>query len=213
MKRANKQLIQAANEIKTPLAFLSLIIIISEGILLYLISKADGTDLTILVIMIAVIPVASLIVFYLLYKNIPNTYQTVSQGAEDMAKFASKSLGEKRARLRNQNENITMLKGRWDSKWYLEGEDNPYVNDNIYIEEIDGNEIFGKGEDLKGVYEFEGLYLRGVLSLVYKYRNYPMAGVIVLKVGLRNKTAKGKWYGYLVEDEINGGKVEWEKIS
>jgi hypothetical protein len=65
----NKQLIQAASEIKTPLAFLALVIIVTEGIFLYLASKATGGDFTILVVAAAFLPFCSLSVFYFLYRN------------------------------------------------------------------------------------------------------------------------------------------------
>ena len=159
---------------------------------------------------------AVLALFYSLFKLNPweqsVLYTRLTDATEDMADFASKNLQKQRTRLRSKDKDISNLKGRWDAKWYLDGEEEPYVDDEIVIEEIVGNEVHGHGMDTKGTYDFEGLFLRGVLSLVYNYRNFPMAGVVVLKVGLRGRNAKGKWYGYLVEDRIDGGKVTWKKL-
>ena len=41
--------IKALKEIKTPLAFLSLVVLISEAVLLYLMTKVSGGNLTILI--------------------------------------------------------------------------------------------------------------------------------------------------------------------
>lgn len=142
-------------------------------------------------------------------KATDKTYDKISDATDDLMD----EIDESRARLRT-NVDISGLKGQWSATWFLEGKEEPYVEDNIWIEEIKGNEIHGKGVDKKGTYEFEGLYFRGVLALVYKYieEGYSMAGVIVLKVGPLSKSAKGKWYGYLAEDEINGGEVVWKQI-
>ncbi|MDX1671903.1 MAG: hypothetical protein R3211_06140 [Balneolaceae bacterium] len=153
--------------------------------------------------------------FYSLFQLKPmgqsKTYNELTNATEEMAEYAS--LEHKRSRMRVADVDLEGLKGHWSSTWYLEGEEEPYVEDDIWIEEINGNEVHGKGKDSKGTYEFEGLYLRGVLTLVYKYieEGFSLAGVIVMKVGPRSKTARGKWYGYLVEDEINGGDVIWKQ--
>jgi len=64
----NVKLIKAANEIKTPLAFLALFIIITEGVILFLAGQATGGDFTVLVISAALLPFAALLVFYFLYR-------------------------------------------------------------------------------------------------------------------------------------------------
>lgn len=56
-------------EIRTPLAFLSLVIIATEGLLYSLIGKADGADLTVLTISMALLPFACLGIFYFLFKD------------------------------------------------------------------------------------------------------------------------------------------------
>lgn len=154
--------------------------------------------------------------FYSLFGLKPSAqhraYKKVEKVTEDMADMAM--VEHKRARLHVSDVDIGGLQGHWRASWYLEGDHDPYVEDDVWIDEIKGNEVYGRGKDNKGTYEFEGLHLRGVLTLVYKYteEGYSLAGVIVLKVGPRSKTARGKWYGYLVEDEINGGKVVWSKV-
>jgi hypothetical protein len=65
----NIKAISALKEIKTPLAFLSLVVLVAEGILLYLMKKATGFDLTILIIGCILLPFACLVVLYLLYKD------------------------------------------------------------------------------------------------------------------------------------------------
>jgi len=62
------KLVKAASEIKTPLAFLALFIIITEGVILFLAGKATGGDFTALVISAALLPFAALLVFFLLYR-------------------------------------------------------------------------------------------------------------------------------------------------
>jgi len=42
----NPKAISALKEIRTPLAFLSLVVLVAEGILIYLAKKATGVDLT-----------------------------------------------------------------------------------------------------------------------------------------------------------------------
>lgn len=162
------------------------------------------------------IGVALFALFYSVFKLNPfeksQIYGKAKEHTEEAVEFAK--LEHSRSRMRNIDTDIRALKGHWRAQWFLEGIEEPYVEDEIWINEVAGNEIHGKGIDKKGTYEFEGLYLRGVLNLVYKYteQGYSLAGVIVLKVGAKSKTARGKWYGYLEEDEINGGNVEWEKI-
>ena len=52
--------LKSLKEIKTPLAFLSLVVLVAEGILLYLMKKATGTDLTILLVGCVLLPFACL---------------------------------------------------------------------------------------------------------------------------------------------------------
>jgi len=208
----NKELIQAAGSIKTPLSFLALVIIITEGILLYLAQNAQGVDFTILVAAMALLPFMTLGVFYFMFKSTVRTRtEEGHNAAARLAEFASE-------RLRKEDKplpDISGLQGTWKSTWYLEGDKEPYVEDHVWIEGIKENKVQGHGEDEKGLYNFEGFYERGVLTLVYKYvdRGYSLAGVIVLEVGALSKKAEGKWYGYLIEGKINGGSVEWEKLS
>ncbi len=65
-----KELLEAAGKIKTPIALLTVVIIFTEIILIYLIEKSTGTDFTILVIAIAALPFSVLFVLSYLYKNI-----------------------------------------------------------------------------------------------------------------------------------------------
>ncbi|MGD8358175.1 MAG: hypothetical protein PVG42_08970 [Lysobacterales bacterium] len=65
----DKDLVRAANEIKTPLAFLALAILVTESILVVLAGKAQGTNLTILVIACAALPFFLLFIFYLMFKG------------------------------------------------------------------------------------------------------------------------------------------------
>jgi len=62
-------MIDALKGIRTPLAFLSLVVLAAEGILLYLMNKVDGANTTILIIGCMLLPFACLLVLYLLYKK------------------------------------------------------------------------------------------------------------------------------------------------
>lgn len=205
-------MISAASEIKTPLSFLALTILITEGILFALVRNAEGFDFTILVIAMTLLPFAVLIVFHSLFKNSVNT--RVREGhyaAIKVVDFVDDEINRKE----DFQVDIMGIKGTWKSTWYLEESDEPYVKDHIWIEGIRNNKVYGKGIDDKGTYEFEGFYIRGILTLVYKYvdKGYSLAGVIVLKIGPLAKKAHGKWYGFLVEGDINGGDVKWEQVS
>lgn len=213
MSRIDKGLVQAASTIKTPLSFLALVILVTEGLLYYLSSNAEGGDFSVLVWAIALLPFAALAVFFLLFRGSMST--KVSKGHEagiNALNFAAEELEKSK---NSQQTNIGGIKGTWKSTWYLEGDDDPYVSDHVWIEGIKENKVYGKGTDDKGTYEFEGFYVTGILTLVYKYihTGYSLAGVIVLKIGPLAKTAHGKWYGFLKEGEINGGNVEWELLS
>ena len=61
-------MITALKEIKTPLAFLSLVVLVAEAILLYLMKQAAGVDLTILTVGCVSLPFACLVVLYFLYR-------------------------------------------------------------------------------------------------------------------------------------------------
>ncbi len=63
----NPKTINALKEIKTPLAFLSLVVLVAEVILVYLSEKVTGTDLTILIVGCLLLPFTCLLTLYLMY--------------------------------------------------------------------------------------------------------------------------------------------------
>lgn len=79
----NSKTISALKEIKTPLAFLSLVVLVAEGILLYLMKKATGIDLTILIVGSVLLPFACLVTLYFLYRQ-PSEHVATLAVKEDM---------------------------------------------------------------------------------------------------------------------------------
>lgn len=67
--------IKSLKEIKTPLAFLSLTIVATEGLLYLLIEKVDGVNLTLITIGMLLFPFAILFTFYHLFKCPPNGFE------------------------------------------------------------------------------------------------------------------------------------------
>jgi len=63
------KIFQNLKEVRTPLSFLALAICIVEGLLYTLIDRASGTNLTILIIGMILLPFAILLVFYLMFKD------------------------------------------------------------------------------------------------------------------------------------------------
>jgi len=61
--------IKSLKEVRTPIAFLSLMIVMIEGALLFFGQKAEGTDFTIIVVGVIVLPFVCLLVLYLMYRN------------------------------------------------------------------------------------------------------------------------------------------------
>lgn len=205
------KLIKVAKEIKTPLSFLALVIIITEALLLVLGTKSSGIERILLIVAMILVLFATLGIFYLYVKNIHARAEEGQNAAQKVVDFASERLQDED----KPQPDISGLYGTWKSTWYLDGEEEPYVEDHVWIKGIRENKIMGKGEDDKGIYNLEGFFERGILTLVYKYvdRGYSLTGVIVLEVGPLSKSASGQWYGYLIEGKINGGRVEWEQIS
>lgn len=68
-------LIKSFKEIRTPLAFLSLALISTEGLLYALIDKVDGLNTTLLTIGMVLMPFVILLVFYQLFKQRPNGFE------------------------------------------------------------------------------------------------------------------------------------------
>ncbi len=64
-----KDLINAVSGIKTPLAFLALVILCIEVIFLFMAKNATGTNLTILTSAIAILPFFVLLTFFILYRK------------------------------------------------------------------------------------------------------------------------------------------------
>ena len=65
----NANAIKSLKEIRTPLAFLSLIVLVAEAVLLYLMKKATGSDLTILLVGCVLLPFACLLTMYLMSRQ------------------------------------------------------------------------------------------------------------------------------------------------
>ena len=65
----NANAIKSLKEIKTPLAFLSLTVLVAEAVLLYLMKKARGSDLTILLVGCVLLPFACLLTMYLMSRQ------------------------------------------------------------------------------------------------------------------------------------------------
>ena len=74
----NPKAISALKEIRTPLAFLSLVVLVAEGILIYLAKKATGVDLTVLIIGAILLPFACLVTLYLMYQPRPGQIATLA---------------------------------------------------------------------------------------------------------------------------------------
>ena len=68
-------IVKGLKEIKTPLAFLSLSIIVTEGLLYSLINKGEGLDLTLLTAGMVLLPFAILLIFYLLFRTSQNDFE------------------------------------------------------------------------------------------------------------------------------------------
>ena len=83
--------IKSLKEIKTPLSFLSLAIIVTEGLLYSLIEKAEGLNLTLVTIGMVALPFFILVIFYLLSKNKSNGFE----GGEVVDK-SSKNIQERK---------------------------------------------------------------------------------------------------------------------
>lgn len=81
--------IKNLKEIRTPLAFLSLVIIATEGLLYSLIGKANGTNLAVLTISMALLPFACLGVFYFLFKNQMSGYEGGGEVIDEHTKHKS----------------------------------------------------------------------------------------------------------------------------
>ena len=88
-----KDLVEAANQIKTPLGLLALVIIVTEGLMLILIRKSSGIDFTIIVIAMVLLPFTCLGVFYGLYKGKMSEQPDVIQKIKD--DVTNKPTGEK----------------------------------------------------------------------------------------------------------------------
>jgi len=84
----NPKTITSLKEIRTPLSFLSLVVIVAEGILFYLMKKATGVDLTILILGCVLLPFACLVTLYFLYKQ-PPSMQVPTLAVKDDVKAPS----------------------------------------------------------------------------------------------------------------------------
>lgn len=82
--------IKSLKEIKTPLSFLSLVIIATEGLLYSLIGSGTETQKTIITIGMVVLPFAILFTFYKLFKPVGNGFE----GAELKVEEENKEIGK-----------------------------------------------------------------------------------------------------------------------
>lgn len=68
---ANKGWDKTISAVKTPLGFFSLVILVSEGLLLYLAKGATGTNITVLTVGCVLLPFACMVFVYLLNRQTP----------------------------------------------------------------------------------------------------------------------------------------------
>lgn len=115
--------------------------------------------------------------------------------------------------IRHKGDDLKRLLGEWEAVWYVSnGAEKEYIKDRLRITRIAGDKIIGEGKDDKGTYLLEGKYTTGhLINLTYKYQGNVniLTGGLILKVNPIMTECNGKWYGYVKEDCIVGGKVTW----
>ncbi|MGD8779937.1 MAG: hypothetical protein PVH88_13365 [Ignavibacteria bacterium] len=82
--------IKSLKEIRTPLAFLSLTVIATEGLLFSLIGKSSENDKTIITVGIVILPFFIIFIFYLMFKPRSSGYEGAELKIEEENKEAGK---------------------------------------------------------------------------------------------------------------------------
>jgi hypothetical protein len=109
------------------------------------------------------------------------------------------------------------LIGKYSCDWYI-GEkeaETLYVTDHVEVDKIQGSRFGGNGTDSRFNYKLHGNISRGnVIAFYYIIHNRQLSltGSGTLRMNPMGSQLEGKWYGYVSEDKLAGGRVVWRRI-
>lgn len=109
------------------------------------------------------------------------------------------------------------LIGKYSCDWYIEsaGSEKLYTADVVEIEKIAGSRLRARGKDKRFSYRLEGNVSRGgVVAFYYIIINKPMSltGSLTMTVNAAGSELKGRWCGYITEEELACGRVVWKRF-
>ena len=106
--------------------------------------------------------------------------------------------------------------GRYSCDWYVDepAGERLYTSDVVEICTIKGSRLFANGRDARFHYKLEGNISRGgVLAFYYIIVERPMSltGSLTLVIDPLGSTLTGRWFGFVSEGQLTGGRVIWKR--
>jgi hypothetical protein len=109
------------------------------------------------------------------------------------------------------------VRGKYNCHWYVDESSGErlYAQDTVEIKKITGSKLFAAGRDPRFYYNLEGNISRGgILAFYYIIINKPMSltGSLTLMINPSGSKLEGRWYGYVSEGRLLGGRVVWDRV-